>query len=108
MMTTDRTADYEITARPAGSTFTCFACSRCCHEELGAPVFLRAVGAAESGAAYGSGCAALLLTGEKTAKAVRKVRNAQDEADRKASERAHREYLDSLPVFRTGRRCCPA
>lgn len=72
---------YTIAPKPKFADFTAYDCACCGREELKRPVFLACGG---SVAAYGSGCAAVLLYGNKSKASVKRATDAQTLADSEA------------------------
>ena len=99
----DMSNTYTVTSRPKGLAFVDFDCAICQHETLKRPIFL----AGPSGViAAGTGCAAELVYGTRTA--TTKVRNAADGAEvaatnnrRHQAERAN-HYAKAIDAFFNG------
>ena len=96
---------YRIVARPKGTSQVDYDCQVCEHETLKHPVFLEGP---NSVIACGTGCAANLLYGEKSATAQNKVRKefdaAQYKADQDAQLNSERKsgYTEALAAFESG------
>jgi hypothetical protein len=74
-----------IVAPPASARWSSFDCQCCGHPELGAPVFVQLDGGQVIAA--GSGCAARLVFGERTARTTREARKVATAAEAAAKSR---------------------
>ena len=85
----------KVVSAPKLSKFHAHTCARCGHEELEKPVWLEGDGKI---AAYGSGCAAVLLFGEDTKKNRKEIESLQFAVKKELEEKMiWAKYVLSLP-----------